>query len=62
MKRLILLFCFTSLSALASQEQMMSINNNIAEMTREEYLKEILQATVCKWELTEEERLFLENY
>jgi len=23
--------------------------------------QEILQATVCKWELTEEERLFLEN-
>ena len=62
MKRLILLFCFTSLSAFANQEQMMSINNNIAEMTQEEYLKEILQATVCKWELTEEERLFIENY
>ena len=41
---------------------MMSITNNIAEMTQEEYLKEILQATVCKWELTEEERLFIENY
>ena len=40
----------------------MSITNNIAEMTQEEYLKEILQATVCKWELTEEERLFIENY
>mgnify|MGYP007072417071 FL=1 len=62
MKRLILLFCFTSLSAFASQEQMMPIINNIAEMTQEEYLKEILQATVCKWELTEEERLFIENY
>ena len=23
--------------------------------------QEILQATVCKWELTEEERLFFEN-
>ena len=62
MKQLILLFCFTSLSAFASQEQMMSTINNIAEMTQEEYLKEILQATVCKWELTEEERLFIENY
>ena len=62
MKRLILLFCITSLSVSANQEQMMSITNNIAEMTQEEYLKEILQATVCKWELTEEERLFIENY
>ena len=63
MKRLLLLlFCLTSLSVSASQEQMTPIINNIAEMTQEEYLKEILQATVCKWELTEEERLFLENY
>ena len=62
MKRLLLLFCLTSLSVSASQEQMMPIINNIAEMTQEEYLKEILQATVCKWKLTEEERLFLENY
>ena len=64
MKRLLLLllFCLTSLSVSASQEQMMPITNNITEMTQEEYLKEILQATVCKWELTEEERLFLENY
>ena len=62
MKRLLLLFCLTSLSVSASQEQMISINNNIAEMTQEEYLKETLQATVCKWELTEEERLFIENY
>ena len=62
MKRLILLICITSLSVSANQEKMMSITNNIAEMTQEEYLKEILQATVCKWELTEEERLFIENY
>ncbi len=62
MKRLLLLFCLTSLSVSASQEQMMPIINNIAEMTQEEYLNEILQATVCKWELTEKERLFLENY
>ena len=62
MKRLLLLFCLTSLSVSASQEQMMPIISNIAEMTQEEYLKEILQATVCKWELTEEVRLFLENY
>ena len=62
MKRLLLLFCFTSLSVSASQEQMMSIINKKAEMTQEEYLKEILQGTVCKWELSEEERLFLENY
>ena len=61
MKRLILLFCFTSLSAFASQEQMKSIINKKAEMTVEEYLEEI-QGTVCKWELTEEERLFIENY
>ena len=62
MKRLILLFCFTSLSAFASQEQMMSIINKKAEMTQEDYLKEILQGTICKWELTEEERLFIESY
>ena len=61
MKRLLLLFCITSLSVSASQEQMMSIINKKAEMTAEEYLEEI-QGTVCKWELTEEERLFLENY
>ena len=62
MKRILLLFCLTYLSVSASQEQMMPIINNIAEMTQEEYLNEILQATVCKWELTEEERLFIENY
>ena len=62
MKRLILLFCFTSLSVSASQEQMMSIINKKAEMTQKEYLEEILQGTVCKWELSEEERLFIENY
>ena len=66
MKRLILLFCLTSLSVSASEEHMMStINstiNNITEMTQEEYVKEILQGTVCKWELSEEERLFIENY
>ena len=62
MKRLLLLFCLTSLSVSASQEQMMSIINNKAEMTQEEHLKEIFQGTVCKWELTEEERLFLESY
>ena len=61
MKRLLLLFCLTSLSVSASQEQMMPIINNIAEMTQEEYLKEILQGTLCKWGLSEEERLFLEN-
>ena len=62
MKRLILLFCIISLSASASQEQMMSIINKKAEITAEDYLEEILQGTVCTWELTEEERLFLENY
>ena len=62
MKRLILLFCFTSLSVYASQEQMMSIITKKAEMTPEDYLEEILQGTECKWELTEEERLFIENY
>ena len=61
MKRLLLLFCITSLSVSASQEQMMSIINKKAEMTAEEHLEEI-QGTVCKWELTEEERLFIENY
>ena len=62
MKRLLLLFCLTSLSVSASQEQMMSIINKKAEMTAEEYLEEILQGTVCKWDITEEERLFIENY
>ena len=61
MKRLLLLFCLTSLSVSASQEQMMPIINNIAEMTQEEYLKEILQPTACNWELSEEERLFIES-
>ena len=62
MKRLLLLFCFTSLSVSASQEQMMSIINKKAEMTPEDYLEKILQGTVCKCELSEEERLFIENY
>ena len=62
MKRLLLLLCLTSLSVSASQEQMMSIITKKAEMTPEDYLKEILQGTECKWELTEEERLFIENY
>ena len=61
MKRLLLLLsCITSLSVSASQEQMMTIINKKAEMTSEEYLEKILQPTVCKWELIEEERLFLE--
>ena len=62
MKRLLLLFCLTSLSVSASQEQMMSIINKKAEMTPKDYLEEVLLGTVCKWELTEEERLFIENY
>ena len=62
MKRLLLLLCLTSLSVSASQEQMMSIITKKAEMTPEDYLEEILQGTECKWELTEEERLFIENY
>ena len=62
MKRLLLLFCLTSLSVSASQEQMMSIINKKAEMTPEDYLEKILQGTVCKLELSEEERLFIENY
>ena len=62
MKRLLLLFCLTSLSVSASQEQMMSIINKKAEMTEEDYFDEILLGTVCKWELSEEERLFIENY
>ena len=41
---------------------MMSIINKKAEMTPEDYLEEVLLGTVCKWELTEEERLFTENY
>ena len=40
----------------------MSIINKKAEMTAEEYLAEIPLPTVCKWELTEEERVFIENY
>ena len=62
MKRLTLLFCIISLSAFASQEQMMSIINQKAEITAEDYLDKIPLPTVCKWELSEEERLFLENY
>ena len=62
MKRLLLLFCLTSLSVSASQEQMMSTINKKAGMTAEEYLAEIPLPTVCKLELSEEERLFLENY
>ena len=62
MKRLILLFCIISLSASANQEQMMSIINKKAEISAEEYLDGILLGTVCKWELSEEERLFIENY
>ena len=62
MKRLLLLFCLTSLSVSASQEQMMSIINKKAGMTSEDYLEEVLLGTECKWELTEEERLFIENY
>ena len=62
MKRLLLLFCITSLSVSASQEHMMSIINKKAEMTAEEYLAEILQGSVCKWNITEEERLFIESY
>ena len=63
MKRLLLLlFCITSLSVFASQEQMMSIINKKAEMTAADYLEEKIQGTICKWVLTEEERLFIENY
>jgi hypothetical protein len=40
----------------------MSIINKKAEMTPKDYLEEVLLGTVCKWELTEEERLFIENY
>ena len=62
MKRLILLLFITSLSVSASQEQMMSIINKKAGMTPEDYLEEVLLGTLCKWELTKEERLFIENY
>ena len=62
MKRLLLLFCITSLSVSASQDQMMSIINKKAEMTAADYLEEIQKGTVCKWELNEEERLFIENF
>jgi hypothetical protein len=61
MKRLILLFCFTSLSASANQEQMMSIINKKAEISAADYLEQIIQGTICKWKLTEEERLFIES-
>jgi hypothetical protein len=50
------------MSVSASQEQMMSIINKKAEISAEDYLDEILLGTLCKWELTEEERLFIENY
>ena len=62
MKRLTLLFCIISLSASANQEQMMSIINKKAEFSAEDYLEQIIQGTVCKWDITEEERLFIENY
>ena len=62
MKRLILLFCITSLSVSANQEQMMLIINKKAETTAEKYLEEMLQGTLCKWELTIEERLAIEEY
>ena len=39
----------------------MSIINKKAEITAEDYLEEIFQGTLCKWELTEEERLFIES-
>ncbi len=61
MKRLILLFCITSLSVSANQEQMMLIINKKAEITAEDYLDKMPLPTVCKWELSEEERLFIEN-
>ena len=61
MKRLILLFCITSLSISANQDQMMSIINKKAEISAEGYLEEVFQGTVCKWELTVEERLFIES-
>ena len=66
MKRLILLFCIISLSASASQEQMMSIINKKAEISAKDFrdvadkLKDEL-GTVCKWDITEEERLFIES-
>jgi hypothetical protein len=41
---------------------MMSIINKKAEMTAADYLEEKIQGTICKWALTEEERLFIENY
>jgi hypothetical protein len=43
----------------------MSIINKKAEMTPENYSEEVLKdllVTVCKWELSEEERVFIENY
>ena len=61
MKRLILLFCITSLSVSANQEQMMSIINKKAEVSAEEYLEQIIQGTICKWDISEEERLFIES-
>jgi len=61
MKRLILLFCITSLSVSASQEQMMSIINKKSEISAKDYFEEIIQGTVCRWELTEDERLFIES-
>ena len=41
---------------------MMSIINKKAEFSAEDYLEQIIQGTVCKWDITEEERLFIENY
>ena len=41
---------------------MMSIINKKAEISAEDYLEQIILGTICKWDITEEERLFIENY
>ena len=55
-------FLYYLFKRIASQEDMMSIINKKAEITAEDYLDKIPLPTVCKWELSEEERLFLESY
>ena len=40
---------------------MMSIINKKAEVSAEDYLEQIIQDTICKWDISEEERLFIES-
>ena len=67
MKRLLILSLFlTSLGLSAETNSSFASENNESNIQPEvdwELIipQDILQGTVCKWELTEEERLFIEN-